>query len=519
MERERGKSKKIIVVLIVALLILAIGGGVAAFVLLKKPEQNYLTFSYSARGVSATVSVSYQFEGDEQETFLKDSSGNSAYTFISRPQDNATFSAPIEVALSEGKSYIVFTFSFTNNSNEDLSSEGAIMMATLNDTATKQNVELMYLVRSSTGATLQDNYTAMIAYGDTRVPNTIFVGPQETVYCQVLVENLGEGQGMYTSTEDMGILWTLDVADHYEENGWVISTQNVAVGYSGTESNLVVPSIVTALSDNLFNGNQDITSITIPSTLTAIGEGAFENCTHLTSVVFEDENWALDKTAYGDLAREVVPIGTPAQNAALLKGEGAAVSWSKTTTQGDYVLDVNNTVISYLGTDTNLTLPESATALKNGLFQNDTSITSIVFNDNLLSIGKYAFSGCTNLASMTFGTDSGLKIIGMNAFENCTSITEFDFPVSAGTFGANIFSGCTGLERASLSVAQVSKVSSAFGGCTNLDEIKVPLSSDGYLILNSVEGVQIPTISDKKEWRFETNDYLVSVVLPRDLTI
>ena len=806
-----GRKKKRIIAIVAVLLLLAIAGGVLFFVLPKKAEGEHFVATFSVRNISATVSASYQFEADEEEKVIRASNGNSAYTFTSKPQENITFSAPVDIVLDEDNTFVIFTFTFKNNSSQTLSTEGSGIMVTLNDSSSKEGLNVMYYARTSKGNTIEDQRSALITMG-TSVPKSTFLGPQETIYFQILVEKDAGDRAVFSSTSELGFLWTLDVADHYEKNGWIVSSQNIATGYSGNESSLVVPEGVEGLKQELFKDNNNITAITIPSSVTSIGESAFENCTSLTSVTFESQstvvsgnivintssilagegetilsigakafsgctslsevtlpstievlpekmfsgcsslgtivlpstlktisqeafrgceglteltipssveniyarafkssgltniifdnccaivdvtafeddvnsgtatvvwedgefyfvgslsqlvvpnitnkiesnqfknchtlkrvvvptsvtsigagafnncnkltsitlhrnissieagafkgcsaltsinlpqrltvlsndifmsctylstvrfpdgiqiekiganafrgtaiesftlqssvtqiganaftncssltsvtfeesNWALDKIVYGDVACEVVQLSTPEDNASFIKNEGASVSWSKTTTVGDYVLDSSNVVILYTGTESVLTLPSIAVGLKNALFQGNTSITGITLNDNLTAIGKYSFSGCSNLQEVVFSSSEKLKTIGVNAFEDCTSITQLDFPASVSTFETNACIGCSSLGRITLSQVQVSKINSnVFDDCLALDEIKVGIG-DGYAVFNSLESVNIPTISDTKSWGFDSNESLVEISLPSNITV
>ena len=54
-------------------------------------------------------------------------------------------------------------------------------------------------------------------------------------------------------------------------------------GYEGDESEVVIPTdrVFTILSDKIFRGHSEITSIQIPDTVTDIGEFVFDGCVNL----------------------------------------------------------------------------------------------------------------------------------------------------------------------------------------------------------------------------------------------
>jgi hypothetical protein len=59
------------------------------------------------------------------------------------------------------------------------------------------------------------------------------------------------------------------------------------------------------------------------------------------------------------------------------------------------------------------------------------------------SIGDYAFESCTNLTSITIGTN--VAIIGTGAFASCTSLTNIAVPMSVTSIGAGAFDYCDNL--------------------------------------------------------------------------
>ena len=51
---------------------------------------------------------------------------------------------------------------------------------------------------------------------------------------------------------------------------------------------VIIGNSITEISDNMFSGCSDLTSITIPDNVTSIGMDAFENCSGLTSITIPD---------------------------------------------------------------------------------------------------------------------------------------------------------------------------------------------------------------------------------------
>lgn len=89
-------------------------------------------------------------------------------------------------------------------------------------------------------------------------------------------------------------------------------------------------------------------------------------------------------------------------------------------------------------------------------FEFPAKIDSIIDLSTLLSnikvpakckyIGRYAFSGCTSMSTITFEEGSQCEYIGERALDGCTSLTHIEFPNSVKYIGENVVSGCNNLQ-------------------------------------------------------------------------
>ena len=73
------------------------------------------------------------------------------------------------------------------------------------------------------------------------------------------------------------------------------------------------------------------------------------------------------------------------------------------------------------------------------------SIKTVVIGNGVTSIGKYAFSSCINLKSVTFADGSRLESIGERAFYG-TGLTSIEIPASVTSIGRSAFASCSNLE-------------------------------------------------------------------------
>ena len=100
------------------------------------------------------------------------------------------------------------------------------------------------------------------------------------------------------------------------------------------------------------------------------------------------------------------------------------------------------------------------------------SITSLVVNSGVTSIGEYAFYSCTNLASISLPT--GLKTINQRAFYNCDSLVSISLPSGLTTIGNRSFSDSNKLKTVSFPATLTTIGEGAFSSCNALTGVVLP---------------------------------------------
>lgn len=123
---------------------------------------------------------------------------------------------------------------------------------------------------------------------------------------------------------------------------------------------------VTAVADNGFENNTNLTTITLPESVKTIGDKAFYGCSKLSAVTFNGQ------TAIGDEAFR------------------------------------NCTSLI------NVSLPAGLKTIGDRAFQNANSITQIEFKDGIESIGSFSFMDCKALTAVRLPNTT--KLIGTSAF-------------------------------------------------------------------------------------------------------
>ena len=111
-------------------------------------------------------------------------------------------------------------------------------------------------------------------------------------------------------------------------------------------------------------------------------------------------------------------------------------------------------------------------------FYRNTSIRSVVVEDGVTYIGKYAFYKCTSINSVSL--PSSLESIGDQAFNMCTSITSVSLPSSLKSIGYLAFGYDQSLETIELPEGLESIGDDAFGDCSALSAYTVAEGNDHF---------------------------------------
>lgn len=163
-----------------------------------------------------------------------------------------------------------------------------------------------------------------------------------------------------------------------------------------------------------FTGNTALSSLDLGKSVLSISDGAFYGCTALTSVAIPNSTENIGSGAfYGCTLLESARIGSG------VKSIGSSVfAYTKLLENASDMLIIDGWLIQ----------------VKN------VSIKNINFDNQIVGIASYAFSGCNELLNATF---KGVKYVGMAAFASCQKLYLVSFDDALLEIGDYAFAAST----------------------------------------------------------------------------
>ena len=331
-------------------------------------------------------------------------------------------------------------------------------------------------------------------------------------------------------------------------NGYKVS----GVG-SCTDSVIVVPGTyegkpVISLGTEAFKQNQQLTGIVLPESLKSIGRGAFSGCKKLKEILLPDAVETIGKQAFkGCTGLKSITMGTGLRSV----GEDAfggctylskvcipdIAKWSAVEFHDKSANPLFYAHNLYIDGEpiTDLTLPEHTESIGRFAFSGFTNLKTLVIPSSVTDIGLGAFSDCSNLTSITlpflgkspdllqnahfgfiFGAETaeassqsvpasltavtitGDKQITLreHAFANCTSVANITLSDNVTYIGDYAFAGCTALATVTIPGTVTAIGSNVFSGCTSLATITIPdtVTVIGSSVLSDCTGLSALTV-------------------------
>ena len=323
------------------------------------------------------------------------------------------------------------------------------------------------------------------------------------------------------------------------------------------DKDLIIPSTheglpVTAIGENVFNGNTNITYVLIDRAVTSIGESAFNDCKSLKNVYYNGtkEEWETLCSSIG-VSNDYLIDAKVYYFSQTQPEEGffwhfdtdgkTPVSWGVESDYSvglKYSLNTDEKGYTVVGIgyceDTDLVIPATyrelpVTAIGSNAFESVRSFKSVSIPASVTTIGEKAFAHC-GVTSVTFATNSQLTTVDRYAFFSSSSLQSIALPDGVTTIGEAAFNGCNNITSISIpdSITTIENRaldfnSSAFTVYNNAKYLGN--STNPYLVLVKATDTSITTCNihtDAKliyAFAFEDCTLLTSVTIPDSVTI
>ena len=244
------------------------------------------------------------------------------------------------------------------------------------------------------------------------------------------------------------------------------------VGTTTTATDVVVPDsfavndvyyYVTAIDKSVFKGKTSVVNLILPSKLTQIGDDAFNGCKNIATITCKSIEPPVisDNVFPAYIATLYVPEGSRSKYqgakgwrnfSTILEGER-----NETTTEDGmtYIYatgDKTATLIKAAVSDKDVVVAGTfklgdvtytVTAIDNSVFKGNKSIVNLKIAENIRTIGANAFLSCVNLEKVEL--PSTVTAIGENAFSGCTRLSHIvsrikaPFPINDNVFAESIY--------------------------------------------------------------------------------
>ena len=203
-------------------------------------------------------------------------------------------------------------------------------------------------------------------------------------------------------------------------------------------------------------------------------------------------------------------------------GSGGAVEIPEKI-DGKTVTAIGKFAFSYCTSIKSVTILDGVTSIGGAAFYNCTSLESVTIPDSVTSIGAEAFYNCTNLKNVTI--PEGVTDIGSFAFYKCKNLKSVIIPKGVTSISMNAFDSCTSLESIMFEeISQLTEIGGeAFDDCTSLERVIIPngvikILDSAFADCTSLESVEVPSSVSYTDWGvFYGCTSLESIFLPDNL--
>ena len=389
----------------------------------------------------------------------------------------------------------------------------------------------------------KDFYNKMSGYNaseDTKVPESAAIGTRFTsgyLTYEVTAKGEVEVHDCNNSADSVNIpkIVSYDGYDYY-----VTSIGDKTFEYCTDITDITMPDSITSIGDEAFYDCKSLTSIIIPDGVVCIDSKAFWYCDSLKSIIIPKSVESINDDAFGSSFESITVISNKVSlnyytfncfnlkeivinedNPNYCSVDGVLYNKEKTKLikcprkkKSINILNTTQVIGKYAFSGcselSNIIIPNNVTNIEEAAFSNCEGLTAINIPNSIKTIGFGAFDGCNKL--LTIDIPNSVESIGGRAFRDCESLNKITIPNSVKTIGNNAFENCSGLLAINIPNSVDSIGEYAFRNCESLINITVSsnnkkyLSKDGVLFnYNGTELIQYPLGDGKSEYVIPNN--------------
>ena len=287
----------------------------------------------------------------------------------------------------------------------------------------------------------------------------------------------------------------------------------------------IIPDSVTSIGDGAFWCCSSLSSLFIPNSVTSIGDGAFEGCSSLSSLVIPDcvVNIKGNPFCYWKGKLECLSASFIYEDNVLFNmDKSKLISYrnqeAKSFIIPNGVMSIEKYAFSGCSSLISISVPKSVNSIGDGAFDGCSSLSSIAISDSITSISAWTFDGCKSLRSLII--PDSVTSIGNEAFRGCSSLCSLVIPDSVTSIGDGAFDGCSSLRSLVIPDSVTSIRDGAFDGCSSLRSLVIPDSvtsiGDGAFDgCSSLRSLVIPdSVTSIGDGVFSSCSSLRSLVIP-----
>ena len=249
--------------------------------------------------------------------------------------------------------------------------------------------------------------------------------------------------------------------------------------------------------------NQEIESYIIPDSVTSIGDGAFGCCSSLSSLVIPDSVVNIKGNPFYLWKGKLECLSASfiyEDNVLFNMDKSKLISYrnqeAKSFIIPNGVMSIEKYAFSGCSSLISISVPKSVNSIGDGAFDGCSSLSSIAISDSITSISAWTFDGCKSLRSLII--PDSVTCIGNEAFRGCSSLCSLVIPDSVTSIGDGAFDGCSSLRSLVIPDCVTSIRDGAFSSCSSLRRLVIPdsVTSIGNGVFSSCSSLRSLVIPD-----------------------